>query len=81
MTSVVAPVVPAATQSEDEEASTMPWHSLPAKQNSDGEGDDLMEDDMLELGLHLPGEAANGDNSLRRSTRMRRPVQRYGYPV
>ena len=81
VTSVVAPAVPAATQSEDEEASTTPWHSLPAEQNSDGEGDDLTENDMLELGLHLPGEAANGDNSLRRSTRVRRPVQRYGYPV
>ncbi len=64
-TSVVAPVVPAATQSKGEEASTTPWHSLPAEQNSDGEGDDLTENDMLELGLHLPGKAANGDNSLR----------------
>ncbi len=81
MTSVAAPVVPAATQSEEEETSTTPWHSLPVEQNSDGEGDDLTENDMLELGLHLPGEAVNEDNSLRRSTRVRRPVQRYGYPV
>ncbi len=64
-TSVVTPVVPTTTQSEDEETSTMPWHSLPVEQNSDGEGDDLTENDMLELGLHLPGEAASGDNSLR----------------
>ncbi len=62
---MVVPVVPTATQSEDEEASMMPWHSLPAEQNSDGEGDDLMENDMLELGLHLSGEAANEDGSLR----------------
>ncbi len=81
MTSVVEPVVPTVTQSEDEEASTTPWHSLPAEQNGDGEGDDLTENDMLELGLHLSGEAVNGDNSLRRSTRVCRPVQRYGYPV
>ena len=79
--SVVVPVVPAATQSEDEETSTMPWHSLPVEQNSDGESDDLTENDMLELGLHLPGEAVNGDNSLRHSARVRRPVQCYGYPV
>ncbi len=52
-TSVVEPVVPAATQSEDEEASTMPWHSLPAERNDDDESDDLMVNDMLELGLHL----------------------------
>ncbi len=78
--SVVVPVVPATTQSEDKEASTTPWHSLPVKQNSD-ESDDLTENDMLELGLHLSGEAENGDNSLRRLTRVRRPVQRYGYPV
>ena len=63
--SVVVPVVPATTQSKDEEASMTPWHSLPAEQNSDGEGDDLTENDMLELGLHLPGEAANEGNSLR----------------
>ena len=80
-TSVVVPVVPAATQSEDEEASMTPWHSLPAEQNSEGEGDDLTESDMLELGLHLPGEAVNGDNSLRRSTRVCRLVQHYGSPV
>ena len=80
-TSVVEPVVPAATQSEDEDASTTPWHSFPAEQNSDGEGDDLMENDMLELGLHLSGEAVNGDNSLRCLTRVCRPVQCYGYPV
>ncbi len=79
--SVVEPVVPATTQSEDEEASTMPWHSLPAEQNSDGESDDLMENDMLESGLHLSGETVNGDDSLRRLTRVRRPVQHYGYPV
>ncbi len=79
--SVVEPVVPAATQSEDEEASTMPWHSLPAEQNDDDESDDLTENNMLELGLHLSGEAVNGDNSLRHSARVRRPVQRYGYPV
>ncbi len=77
---MVAPVVPATTQSEEEETSTTPWHSVPVEQNSDGEGDDLSENDMLELGLHLPGEAANEDNS-RRSTRVYRPVQRYGYPV
>ena len=81
VTSVVASVVPATTQSEDEETSTMPWHSLPVEQNSDGEGDDLTENDMLELGLHLSGEAASEDNSLRRSTRVRRLVQCYGYPV
>ena len=81
ITSVVAPVVPATTQSEDEETSTTPWHSLPVEQNSDGEGDDLTENDMLELGLHLSGEAASGDNSLRHSTRVHRLVQRYGYPV
>ncbi len=39
--SVVEPVVPATTQSKDEEASMMPWHSLPAEQNDDGESDDL----------------------------------------
>ena len=78
--SVVVLVMPAATQSKDEEASTMPWHSLNVKQNDD-ESDYLMENDMLELGLHLSGEAENGDNSLRRLTRVRRPVQRYGYPV
>ncbi len=58
--SVVVPVVPAATQSEDEEASTMPWHSLPVKQNGD-ESDDLMEHDMLELGLHLSGDSQEED--------------------
>ncbi len=61
-TSVVEPVVPAATQSKDEETSMTPWHSLPAEQNDDGESDDLTENDMLELGLHLSGEAVNGDN-------------------
>ena len=81
VTSVVAPVVPAITQSEEEETSTMPWHSVPVRQNSDGEGDDLTENDMLELGLHIPGEAVDGDDSLRHSTRVRRPVQCYGYPV
>ncbi len=80
MTSVVVPVVPATTQSKDEEASTTPRHSFPVKQNDD-KSDDLMENDMLELGLHLSGEAENGDNSLRRSTRVRRLVQCYGYPV
>ncbi len=81
-TSVVAPVVPAATQSEEEEeTSMMPWHSVPVEQNSDGEGDDLTENDMLELGLHIPGEAADGDGSLRHSTRVRRLVQCYGCPV
>ncbi len=79
-TSVVVPVVPATTQSEDEEASTTPWHSLPVKQ-SGNESDDLAENDMLELGLHLSGETANGDNSLRHLTRVHRPVQCYGYPV
>ncbi len=79
--SAVVPVVPAATQSEDEEASTTPWHSLPVKQNNDGQGNDLMENDMLELGLHLPDEAVNADSSLRRSTRTCRLVQHYGNPV
>ncbi len=79
--SVVEPVVPATTQSNDEEASTMPWHSLPAEQNDDDESDDLTEKDMLELGLHLSEEAVNGDNSLRHSTRVCRLVQHFGYPV
>ncbi len=81
MTPVVAPVVPTTIQSEDEETLTMPWHSLPVERNRDGEGDDLTENDMLELGLHLPGEAASENNSLRHSTRVRRPVQHYGYLV
>ncbi len=60
---VVTPVVPTASQSK-ESTSMMPWHSLPAKCSEDNEDDDLMENDTLELGLHIPHEAENTAGSL-----------------